>query len=31
VLKYFGCQFEDLFDVVLVDPDSGQERILSRK
>jgi len=31
LVKYFGCRFEDLFDVVLVDPETGQERVLERK
>jgi putative transcriptional regulator len=31
LVKYFGCNFEDLFDVILVDPDSGHERVLARK
>lgn len=25
---YFGCRFEDLFEVVLVDSDTGQEKVL---
>ena len=28
LVKYFGCRFEDLFEVVLVDPDSGREQVL---
>ena len=28
LVKYFGCRFEDLFEVVLVDLESGQERLL---
>jgi transcriptional regulator with XRE-family HTH domain len=31
LLKYFGCDFEDLFEIVLVDPESGRERVLERK
>jgi len=31
LLKYFGCDFEDLFDVVLIDPDSGHERLFGRR
>jgi transcriptional regulator with XRE-family HTH domain len=31
LLKYFGCNFEDLFEVILVDPDSGREQVLERK
>jgi putative transcriptional regulator len=31
LLKYFDCNFEDLFEVVLVDPDSGHERVLERR
>lgn len=28
LVKYFGCQFEELFDVVLVDSETGREQIL---
>ena len=28
LMKYFGCLFEDLFEVVLFDPESGHERVL---
>ena len=28
MVKYFGCDFEDLFEVVLVDPESGREQVL---
>jgi DNA-binding XRE family transcriptional regulator len=28
MVKYFGCRFEDLFEVVLVDPETGRERLL---
>jgi len=28
LVKYFGCSFEDLFEVVLVDMESGKERTL---
>ena len=31
LIKYFGCRFEDLFEVVLVDMESGQERLLQPK
>jgi len=31
LVKYFGCRFEDLFDVVLVDPESGREQVLEQK
>jgi len=26
LVKYFGCAFEDLFGVVLVDPETGREQ-----
>lgn len=26
--KYFGCRFEELFEVVLVDPETGKEHLL---
>jgi DNA-binding XRE family transcriptional regulator len=29
--KYFKCAFEDLFEIVLVDTETGQERVLQRK
>lgn len=28
MIKYFGCRFEDLFEVVLVDPVTGREQIM---
>lgn len=28
LIQYFGCRFEDLFQVVLVDPDNRRETIL---
>jgi transcriptional regulator with XRE-family HTH domain len=28
MVKYIGCRFEDLFEVVLVDPESGREQVL---
>ena len=28
MVKYFGCRFEDLFEVVLVDPESGRVQVL---
>jgi DNA-binding XRE family transcriptional regulator len=28
MLKYFACRFEDIFEVVLVDPATGKERVL---
>lgn len=28
MMNYFGCRFEDLFEIVLVDPDTRQEQIL---
>lgn len=27
--KYFGCRFEDLFEVVLVNPETGREQVLT--
>ena len=27
-VKYFGCRFEELFEVVLVDSETGKERLL---
>jgi len=27
-LRYFACRFEELFEVVLVDPESGRESVL---
>jgi len=29
--KYFGCAFADLFEVVLVDPETGREQVLQAK
>jgi transcriptional regulator with XRE-family HTH domain len=29
--KYFKCRFEDLFEIVLVDPATGEERMLQPK
>jgi putative transcriptional regulator len=29
--RYFGVRFEDLFEVVLVNPETGQEQLLSRR
>src|SRR5256885_1499885 len=29
LVRYFDCNFEDLFQIVLVDPDTGNERILT--
>jgi DNA-binding XRE family transcriptional regulator len=26
--KYFDCQFEDLFEVVLINPETGREQVL---
>jgi DNA-binding XRE family transcriptional regulator len=31
LVKYFGCRFEDLFEVVLVDGEKGKETPLQRK
>jgi DNA-binding XRE family transcriptional regulator len=31
MLKYFGVRFEDLFEVVLVNPETGQEQVLERR
>lgn len=28
MVKYFGCRFEDLFQVVLVDGETGREQVL---
>jgi len=28
LVKYFGCRFEDLFEVVLVNPETGSEQRL---
>jgi transcriptional regulator with XRE-family HTH domain len=28
LVKYFDCRFEDLFEVVLVDPEKKEERVL---
>jgi transcriptional regulator with XRE-family HTH domain len=28
MVKYFGCRFEELFEVVLVDPETGRERVM---
>jgi DNA-binding XRE family transcriptional regulator len=27
-VKYFGCRFEDLFEVVLVNPNTGGEQVM---
>jgi DNA-binding XRE family transcriptional regulator len=29
MVKYFGCRFADLFEVVLVNPESGKEQPLT--
>jgi transcriptional regulator with XRE-family HTH domain len=31
LVKYFGCQFEELFLVVLVDPETGRTQVLEAK
>jgi DNA-binding XRE family transcriptional regulator len=31
MVKYFGCRFEDLFQVVLVDGETGREQVLQPK
>jgi DNA-binding XRE family transcriptional regulator len=31
LVKFFGCLFEELFEVVLVDPESGAEKVLTPK
>ena len=31
MVKYFGVRFEDLFEVVLVNPETGQEQVLERR
>ncbi len=28
MVRYFGCSFSDLFEVVLVDPETNKEQIL---
>jgi DNA-binding XRE family transcriptional regulator len=28
LIKFFGCNFEDLFEVVMVNPESSREQIL---
>ena len=28
LVKYFGCRFEDLFQLVLVNPETSQEQVL---
>ena len=30
-IQFFGCKFEDLFEVVLVDPETRVERVMERK
>lgn len=29
--RYFGCRFEDLFEVVLVDPETKREQVLEAR
>jgi len=31
MVKYFGVRFEDLFEVVLVNPETGQEQVMERR
>ncbi len=31
MVKYFGVRFEDLFQVVLVNPETGHEQVLERR
>jgi DNA-binding XRE family transcriptional regulator len=31
LVKYFACQFEDLFEVILVNPETGREQALHPK
>jgi DNA-binding XRE family transcriptional regulator len=31
MVKYFGCRFEDLFEIVLVDPETKREQVLEPK
>jgi DNA-binding XRE family transcriptional regulator len=31
LVRYFACRFEDLFQVVLVDPESKREQVLGPK
>src|ERR1700694_1544772 len=28
MVRYFGCRFDDLFEVVLIDPDTKKEKVL---
>jgi transcriptional regulator with XRE-family HTH domain len=28
LVKYFGCRFDELFEIVLVDSESGREQVL---
>lgn len=28
LVKYFGCRFEDLFEIILVDPETGNDTLL---
>jgi hypothetical protein len=30
-VKFFGVKFEDLFEVVLINPETGQEQPLQRR
>jgi transcriptional regulator with XRE-family HTH domain len=29
LVKYFGCRFEELFEVVLINPDTGHEQVMA--
>ena len=31
MVKYFGCEFGDLFQVVLIDPDTRREQVLEAR
>lgn len=31
MVRYFGCRFEDLFQVILVNSESGREQVLGPK
>jgi transcriptional regulator with XRE-family HTH domain len=31
LVKYFGCRFDELFEVVLVNPETGREQALQPK
>jgi DNA-binding XRE family transcriptional regulator len=31
LVKYFGCRFEDIFEIVLVDSESGREQVMQAR